>query len=1139
MAAITIWCARAHRLLAPVTAAIGALHAQGKPCVLLVPEQFTLQAERELLARLALPGFFTIEVLSPSRLSQRVLAAAGADPRAPLSQAGRRMAVSVALEKCEKQLVFYQSAARRPGFTEKLASLIADLKRGGLMPEGLLAHAQALPEGMRRAKLTDLATVYAAYEAALSGRFQDSEDRLRYIAARLPDSGLMEGRHAFVYGFDTLPDQLTALLCEMGALCESLTVALTCDGEAAPDGALYRPARQSARRFAEALAARGLACALTQLPPQPLAAAPAIRHLDETLFAYPARRFEGGPPEAYLSQHMSPYEEATYASRQIMRLCAQGMDIERIALLYPDQNGYAFAVNAALSDSGLPFYTDEKLPAASHALARFLLAALAAMAEEYRREDMLALMKSGYAPLPFPDACALENYAREYGVNRKRWLAPFTRGDTARAARMEALRQKLVAPLQKAREAIVAARDARASLAAVMALLTDVDAYGTLRAEEAALTAEGMLVRAGQNSQMWQALLSLMEQLYALSGGARIPLSRMAERFACGFAALSLAALPPASHMLHAGALGHYLSGDMDAVFLLGLNDGVLSRGGESLLTEEERTQAQQATGAYLGMTDESRAQLARMDLKSAMTLPTQALYLSYAKTDPSGKALRPLDLLESLQTRLFACLPEAPQGEGELPLSAAQALNELAGILRGYADGAEEKLPARWRDRLARLLASPATAEAAYRLLQAADYRVQSAPLDPEAARRLFRDRALSVSRLETYAACPYRHFVEYGLRPAEVKEWGVEPVDLGVFFHQSLQNFAELATRTPGFPAVDDAQAQAMADEAVRPLLDRLLNGPMGDSPRNLALFGRAQRVVRRACATVTRHLAAGDFTLYRAEARFGYPEAGSLPPVLLRLADGGEVALHGKIDRIDRYDAGGETYLRVIDYKSAQSTLEPAKTWWGLQLQLTLYLGAALGGVPGAKPAGAFYFHLSDPLARLDADDPALAEGDILKQLQMKGVALSDEGVLAAMDRGDASVAIGPALTREGSVRKDARVLELPAMQALLAHARTQAAALADGLFGGDTAILPAQTGAESACHSCRCGGVCGFHAEARGAQTRELPPMKLDELRARLTGEGDAPAEAQIGLQEAAAPADAAESAPGLYGDGWEA
>ena len=1106
---IRIWMARAHRLFAPVAQAIGTLHRQNKPCILLVPEQFTLQAERELLDRLQLTGFFTIDVLSPSRLAGKVLAAVGTDARAPLSQAGRLMAVSFALEKCEKNLSFYQSSAQRKGFAEKLAALITDMKRGGLTPDALSQYAITLPEGMKRAKLSDLAMVYAAYEATLRDRFGDSEDQYRYIAAKLPQSGLFDGQYVFVYGFDALPEQLIALLTAVGALCEQLTVALLCAPPSAPDADLYRPVRQSVARFGLALRERGLAPSEVYLPTHALDHAAPIRHLDDTLFSYPDRMFEGAQESVYLSQAMSPFEEATYASREIMRLCAAGMDIERIAVLYPDQNGYAFAVAAAFTDSGLPFYTDEKLPSSSHALARFLLAAVAAMAGEYAKDDMVAVMKSGYAPLTFEEACTLENYAREFGIHRKKWLTPFTRGEDTRVAQCEALRQKLMTPLQKSRAAIVAARDARASLTALMGLLTDVSAYETLQAEEQALLAEGLLVHAGQNSQMWQTVLALLDQLFDIADGARIPLSRMGDRLACGFSAVSLAALPPASHMLHAGLLGHYLCGEMDAVFLLGLNDGVLSRGADSLLTEEERAGAQAATQTYLGMTDQSRALFARMDIKRAMTLPRQTLYLSYAKTDPSGKALRPLDLLAVLQTRLFNGLPPSPVPPSALPLSAAQALAELSDVLRGYADGAEEMLPERWRERLSKLLASPVTAPATARLLRAADYRVESMPLAPEAARQLFQDRTLSVSRLEEFAACPFKHFVEYGLRPTIIKDWGVEPVDLGVFYHQSLQNFANLAGSRPQYPNISAAETQAIADEAIAPLADRFLRGPMGENARNLAGFERATRIVQRACATVTKQLAAGDFTLYKAEARFGYADADSLPPVTLRLTDGTDVTLQGKIDRMDRYDAGGETYLRVVDYKSSQNTLDATKTWWGLQLQLMIYLDAAVGGVPGAKPAGAFYFHVTDPLAKIDVDEPAQAETDIVRQLQMKGVALANEDVLTAMDRGETPVAIASALVKGGGIRKDARVLDMPQMLALLSHSRQQAATLAQSLYDGDTAIRPVQSGTTDSCEYCDFQSVCGFHAEARGAQAQEYPEMTLEELRNRL--DGNAPGE----------------------------
>ena len=1104
---VRVWMGRAHRLLAPITQAIGSLHALGKPCILLVPEQFTLQAERELLNRLQLRGFFTIDVLSPSRLSQRVLAAVGEDERMPLSTAGRRMAVGIALERCEKKLQYYRSSAHRRGFTEKISSLIADMKRGGLNPQALRDYATSLPEAMRRMKLLDLATIYETYENTLSGRFGDSEDQLRYLAARLPESGLMIGQHLFVYGFDALSQQLIELLSAAAGLCDSVTVSLLCQPESAPDGELYLPVRQSVDRFGAALRERGLALEKVWLPIAPLPHAPAIRHLDEALFAYPTRKFEGEQSNVFLSQHLSPYEEATLVSRHILRLCAQGMNIERIAVLYPEQNGYAFAVSAALTQSNLPFYTDEKMPASSHALARFLLSALRAMASDYNREDVVAVMKSGYAGLSFDEACLLENYAREFGINRKKWLTPFTYGDEERVARCETLRLRLIAPLAKARAAIVAARDATASLTAVMELLRDVDAYGTLQQEEKALLDAQMLMRAGQNSQVWQTLLELVEQLCAIADGARLPLAHLAERFEIGFSAITLAALPPASHMLHVGTLGHSLSTEMDAVFLLGMNDSVLTRSADSLLTEDERLHTQDATGTFLGMSDSSRTLFARMDVKRAMTLPTHYLFISYAKTDPSGKALRPLDLLATLQTQLFDGLPESPVPADSLPLSAPQALDALSGLLRGYADGAEEQLPPQWRDRLAKLLASPATAAETSRLLQAADYRVQSVPLTPDAARALFNDRTLSVSRLEEFAVCPFRHFVDYGLRPTPLKEWGVKPVDLGVFFHESLQNFADVASRYPGYPNVTPTEVDALAQDAIAPLIQPLLHGPLGENPRSLASFERARRIVHRACATVTQHLAAGNFSLYQAEARFGYADAQSLPPVTLSLQDGTEVTLHGKIDRIDRYDANGNAYLRVIDYKSSRNNIEAAQTWWGLQLQLMLYLDAAVGSVRGATPAGAFYFHVTDPLAAIDTDNEVEAEADIVKQLQMRGVVLADDDVLNAMDQGILPPAIAGARTKGGSIRKDARALDLPQMQALLQHSRQQAAVLAEALYSGDTSIRPVQAGTTDSCQYCDYPNVCGFEVDARGAQARELPEMSLEELKARLDGTYD--------------------------------
>ncbi len=1099
---IRIWTARAHRLLSPVLAEIGALHRRGESCILLVPEQFTLGAERELFARLGMNAFFTLQVLSPSRLSDLVLAQAGSDGRAPLDAAGRLMAVSRALERCEDQLAYYRSSAHRRGFAEKLNALMTDMKRGGLTPESLSAYASTLESGE---KLRDIAILYAAYEQIIGKGFADGEDRLRYVASRLFKSGLMENQNVFVYGFDALPEQLTQLLLSMAPLCRELTVALVCDGESAPDGELYLPVRQGIGRFTARLAELGLSVRQEPQPPKELPAAPALRHLDKALYVHPPKPFEEPQTSVYVSVYQSPFEEATAAARQIMGLCQSGMEIERIAVLYPDQNGYAFAVAAALRDSGLPFYTDQKLPATSHGLVRYLLCALRAMADGYQNESMLGMLKSGYSSLAFEEACMLENYAISYGVNRSRWAKPFAKGPSPEhTAACEALRLRLMAPLLKARQELVAARDTHASLSAVFGLLTDVGAYEALQAEEEALLQNGLQVRAHQNSQVWSALLQMLDQLYALSDGARVPLRHIANRLECGFSAVSLAALPPASHMLHAGLLGHYLAEEMDAVFLLGLSDGVLARETASLLSEEERARTERDTGAFLGLTDESRVLLARLDLKRAMTLPTQFLFVSYAKTSPDGTALRPLSLAVTLRDRL---LKDPPHIQPEaLPISSPQALQELSLRLRAFSDGTGETnpLPDYWKQLLGKLLHSQATGEKTMRLLQAANHRLGSGSLPPAEAAALFGDETLSVSRLEQFASCPFKHFVEYGLRPQIVKEWKVEPIDTGNFYHASLHNFAGLAKARQAYPNIPPEEVEALADEAIAPLLAELMQGPMGDGARSQAIFERARSTVRTAALTVTRHLAAGRFRLSETEATFGYP--GGMPPIVLALPNGKEVMLRGKIDRIDRYETGDSVYLRVIDYKSSRQDLDATRTWWGLQLQLLLYLDACVCAQAGALPAGAFYFYVADPRVESETDVKALVEDELRQLLQLRGIALADVEILSAMDEGDLPVALPAMLDKSGQVKSAAKALDMPQFKALLAHAREVATALSAGIFSGDTALRPVEDGGKTACDHCDFSDICGFDPAAEGAAFQTLPAMDIKALRDHLSPAG---------------------------------
>ena len=1099
---VRILTARPHRLFPTVVRELGAHEKKGESAILLVPEQFTLAAEQELMQRLHLDGMFLINVLSPSRLYEHVLSFAGHDEREPLTDSGRRMAISQALEKLEDKLPYYGSIVSRRGFVEKLSALLTDIKRGGLTPESLHVYAADLEDGLHKAKLSDLAQIYAHYQKVLGDRFSDSEDQLTYVSGRLNESAYLQDKHLYVYGFDSLPEQLMQLLAAAAPLAASLTIALICDGESAKDGELFLPIRQGVGRFSAMLAQNGETVQQTPLAPKKLDHAPAIAHLDETLFVFPPRKLEGSPEGVYLSEAISPFDEATLMSREVMWLVEQGVPLEKIAVLYPDSDGYEFAVTSALNQSGIPFYTDRQMPATSHGLVRFLLSALRAMADGWRTREILALLKSGYAPFTFEETCDLENYAISCGIDRNRWVQPFTRvsrEDKHQHERCELLRQRLMEPLLKARQALVDARDAAASLAAVFQLLVDVGAYETLQKEEERLLSHGFAVRANQNSQIWQAVLSLMDQLVKLGGSSRIPLRHIATRLECGFSALSLASLPPASGMLHAGALGHMLAEEADAVFLLGLSDGLLTKDTDSLLTPEERERTQTETGCFLGLTDENRSLLARLDLKRAMTLPKRYLFLSSARTAPDGSALRPLTLLTTIREQLLPGVAVSPVSLEQLPMSSAQALAELSILLRHRSSGGPE-LPAHWQERLHSLLRSPATHSETMRLLRSLHFDGSAQPLDPAQARALYGEDVLSVSRLEEFAECAFKHFVNYGLRPHVLREWKVDPIETGTFYHAGLNNFARLARREKCFPELPQERIDEMAEEAIAPLLEELMAGPMGDGDRSRARFEIARSAIRRAARTITTHLAAGRFSIWRTEASFGYE--GGMPPIVLVLSDGREIALRGRIDRIDRYDTPQSVYLRVIDYKSAQLSLDASRTWWGLQLQLLLYLDVCTSAIPNARPAGAFYFYVADPLVESDTDIQTVVEDKLREKFQLRGIALSDVEILTAMDEGDIPCVLPSMHLKSGELRKTAKALDEQQFTALLQHARQTAAELAGRLFEGETRIFPTRESSRTACDFCDFRSVCRFDPEAPQAAVREVPSMSMEELREAL-------------------------------------
>ena len=1099
---------RAGRLLPHILPKIGEASKAGTRVILLVPEQYTLQAEREIIAGLNLPGLLDIEVLSPRRLTRKIRECGGHVRLAPLDAAGRSMAIAQALTLVQDELTYYKRVALTPGLPDKMSVLMADMQRAGLTPEAVAAHAESLQPGALKAKEGDLAKVWSAYLAVIDGRFADETMQQQDVRARLIPSKVMDGAAVFVYGFDVLPGPMIELLCECAKVCQSLTVTMTMDAADAPDGRIFLTQRSSAAQLMKRLQECEIPVEWRYLPignAQPTA----LQYLERNLFNRQAKPCDGSAEGVAIHAAANPYAEAAHIAKTLTAWHEAGMPWQHMAVAMADETSMAGILATTLTAAGIPHYVARKDSALRHGLTRMLLGALRSATGGYATQDVLHMMKSGFSPLTAEEAHFLENYALENGIDHGRWRKEFTRG--GRAEEAEALRVKLITPVETLHDRLKEAKSAAQSVEAVFRLLEDVNAYQTLLHREEELLRRNMGAEAAQNRQMWQLIMDLLDQLHALLGERRAAMKDVARFVTSGLTGASIASLPPQPEAVMIGEAGHLLTGRIDALVLCGMQDGAMASSQDSLITEVERRALAEGHERPIGLTRQETAALRQSDFYRTIALPRKQLLITFAQGSQDGTALRPASLVDDVRS-LFPDLVitggVTADGSDDLPLSPQLALDALAPRLRALADGLVETLEPAWLNALKWLWQSDAWHERTRQVIASAVAGGGDGRLPNELTRRLFTQDTVSISRLEKFASCPYQHYVDYGLKPVKREAWAFEADDAGEFYHAALQEFAHAALHHPDWPDLPEEEIDAMMEEVLRPLTAQWQDGPLTDTPAARLQGEKYVRTVKRAAWLFTRHAKTSRFRTVGEEVEFGTEDG--LPPVVLTLKDGRRIALRGKIDRIDRWDDGSDAYLRVIDYKSARKDIDPTRLWYGLQLQLMLYLQAAAQGMKG-NAAGAFYFRVNDPLVEAE-DVKSAAEAAIAKTLQLKGVVLSEVDVVSAMDAD--GTAIGPVFTKTGAVAARANAYSREEMQRLLAHTQQTAADLADGIREGDISVSPAEMKGWNACQWCEYAAVCGFDPAMPHCTKRVLPPLTRQELADRLANDtGESPVDAK--------------------------
>lgn len=1071
--------------------------------VLLVPEQYSHEAEVELLSVCGDSLSRYAEVLSFTRMAHSAATENGGGQRRFLNRGGRCLCMALALDAVGSRLKIYSSARRQNALQDSLLSAIDELKSALVSPQALDELARDRGDSLGE-KLRDLSLVYSAYEAICAQTALDPMDTLTLLAQDIPHSRFAGGR-VYVDGFTDFTAQQTAVLKSLLLSGAELTVCLSCPG-LEEDHDIFEPSRRAAAKLLSIAQNNGIDSSISIMKKN--APASALEHLEAQLFSFDSPELDAGG-HIRLALAPSVTAECEAAAARCISLVRSGCRWRDIAIAVRGYDGYRGTLESIFSHYGVPLYSARKSDIFEKPVPSMLQAAFAVISGGWSYEDMFTYLKSGLAGLSREETDVLENYVFLWSIKGSSWTSgedwrlhpdgyngKFDEDAFARLEHINSLRRRASAPLALLQELGRQGHTAREHCSALSAFFERLELADTLsqRAEE--LMQLGMAQQAAESAQLWETVVSATEQCAAILGDTEMDIDSFGRLFCLVLSKYDLGSIPMSLDKVSAGDMDRMRRRSIKHLIVLGCDSSrVPSTGdGGGIFSDNDR-QALMRAGIELGSDAPDRLYREFSLVYNCMTLPSESLYVSYCLLDSEGGSSSPsfvfnrLSAMFSLEPEnidIFACRASAPAPAFELA-AMAQSGSSLP-----ICQAAGE------------YFSSHGHAAELDALHNAA--RLRRGRLSEKNVRSLYGERLrLSASRIDKLASCPFSYFMQYGLKAKPRRAAEFSPPEMGTFMHYVLENVASEVAACGGFSLVDSEQLAALCDKYVEAYIHEKLDDMRARSPRFVYLFRRLGSSVRAVVADMAAELAKSDFKPLDFELDFS--SASSLPPVELGQGRQGLI-LTGVADRVDGWLHDGKLYIRVVDYKTGIKKFSLSDVWYGMGLQMLLYL-FALNRAGRSRygneivPAGVMYVPARDVLISAKAEmSPQDIVSEKLRARRRSGLVLDNAEVLGAMERGDQTMYI-PVNLKNGEYSGDA-LASAERFGMLSRHIDSLLHSLAEELNSGCIDAAPFyRSPTENACRFCDFAPAC--HFGSCGDKAKYLARMSPEEVWARIEEE----------------------------------
>lgn len=1075
--------------------------------VIIVPEQFSFETEKGTLELLGNEKINNVEILSFSRIAERLLSDYGKITKKPADDATRAVLMSMAIESLQDKITFYSKYQRNPLLISELLKFNRELKTCCIPLEKLTEMSEKVAKPIFAKKLDELSVVFQCYDSLMEQNFQDDSLYLNLLADLLYDVPYFKGKTVFVDAFAGFSAQEYKVLERIISTAENVYITFCCD-TAKNNGEyeLFYNAMCEIRKL------RGIANrANVKIAPEKVLhsakeyKADALNFLEDNIFDITEKKYEDNCDCIALVPCRNKNDECDFVASEIKRLVREeNYRYRDIAVIERSNGSYKNQLLSSFRKYGIDCFTDNRQPILTQPLMAFMLSLFDILSEGFYTESVLRFLKTGLYGFSIEEISLIEDYTLMWQTKASEWKNEWTGNPEGfgvefndyskqKLKTINDLRAKIVGPVLALKNRIADTNGETISRE-LFTFLRNVGVDDNLKNFTALLMKNGEEDLALEQGKIWKILTEILDSLCSATGKSAMTFKRYRELFEIIVSTKDLGQIPNGIDEVIIGSADRIKATAPKAVFIVGANAGVFPANSTSgvVLNDAERCELQEK-GVDIISNLEYNSVSERFIAYHSMTLATEKLYVSYSNIDIDSSALIPSELVLEIQ-RIFENVKTIKPDALSLIESRKTAFSAFAN---------EKSKNSALGSTLHKFFLDDGSQSELSMLekIGKKDFSID----DKDLATELFgKSMYISASKTEKFYKCPFSYFCEYGIKAIPRREAQMDPAQTGTLVHEVLEKFLKDNPKDK-FIKFSTSEIKTKINKIIDDYVEEKLSGYKDKSNSFVRTISLLKESSFKLVMQLVDEFSHCEFVPVNFELNIN--NDGDIKPYLIELKNGGTVKIIGKVDRVDAYETEDNTFIRIIDYKTGGKTFDLGEVFAGLNMQMLIYLFAIWQNgqelYKNVTPAGILYFQAKASRAtettKLNrySDDNAI-DKTVKDKFRMSGMVLNNIDVITAMEKNLEGVYIPASLNKDGTV--SGNVISLKSLSNLKNKVNGLIREMADKLQSGVISALPTEDG----CDYCYYKDIC---KRSDTDPVREFDKLSFDTAISMLGGDDD--------------------------------